>query len=405
MDKKDKLLSYSLIGMGAIALTAVIFKARKARAKGKDRSPIPRKSNSLTIKDISSDVLTNPDVTVPAVFMSYDPSNSDSKSNNIDEIQYKLLNFTPRRASTPHNESEYNDLMYLNEPREIPAVFDTLTSAEKHRTLHPNDFTILKLMGLIPPSFPLSQTGYIKSFNGENEFFVGYSKPQNVTYGKGTNPQTVKAVAPLWAVSFGNRFNTDSKKPSWITKDSDFEETAHRVLMAEFMLARNNEGCDYRLGHNMCAAEKNLILGILLERYKLKKAKDANMTFHKTVVKHPMWSAGSPAFEAGYRGHPGKAKRGLRTLSYKDVKNQYPKMHNRFLNHYANELWHLPNLAGHATNFVHYDVLSSGPDYYKDGALKSHNAARSPESTTLDYTQKHPVRIGRAMSVDLRVDF
>jgi len=390
---KSKHIEYTLWGLGATAAIVLLFRSiRKASAQTTDVRPrIPRGSrHAATLHIEDSKVLANPqNNSIPAVLIKYEPGenwNSDSKQ---DILNFYELNFTPRRASESHNEAEYADSMYLQDPSTIPASFQGLRNP--NQMIHPNDYQILQIEGFIPVGFPIERVSYTKSLNGKNEFVVGYSKPMRFTLKSG---EKVLAIKPLWAVSFGNGFNTNSTPPADLA--SDFDDVAQRLIVGEGLHARANEGCDYRLNHNMCAAEKNAIFGILLERYKRRLARKPdlkNLTFDDIITKKQTWNS-SKAFKSGYHGHPG-------TSTFSNLKHKLPISEfdtdwvEIYDNHRNFDMWHLPSYGRHATHFSHYDAQRGVPSFF----LKPDPVMSGDEQ---DYAANHTIRVGRTLVRDQR---
>lgn len=392
MNKKDKVIVYSLVGVGAIALTTVLVKAAQAKKNKKVHEGVKRQNKdlSLTYKSGLREIASKNPI-VPAIAMVYNPKGGAKG----DEFDIYEMNYTPRRASTPHNEREFNDLKYLKDPSYVPADFMKLKNRDQ--MIHPNDYLILQQFGIIPQGFPIDRVEYVRSMNGENEFVVGYSEKRDVDLGRSS--KTFKAVYPLWAVSFGKPFNAKGTKPSSITNESEFKETANRVLLAEYMLSRANNGCDSRLGHNLCAAEKNAIISILLERYKVRKAKKKpkSLTYDNIVQKPMAWNPSSTTFTSSYFGVP----KGLPDYpaTTKQPFSTFDKTWTRrFDDHYAHDLWSMPNFGLTATHFIHYDAMSNSPNWMGEGL-------GIPRSTVNTYAVNEPIRIGRLAVIDRSSEF
>lgn len=390
---KEKHIEYALWGLGATALGVIIFRSiRKASAKSIDANPrIPRGSRHATSLLIeNSRVLANPqNNSIPAILIKYEPSENWDSEAEQDILNFYELNFTPRRASETPNEAEYADSMYLQDPNFVPSEFQGLRNPTQ--MIHPNDYQILQIEGLIPKGFPIERVSYTKSLNGKNEFVVGYSEPMRFKLKSG---ERVSAIKPLWAVSFGNGFNTNSTPPANLT--SDFDEVAQRLIVGEGLHARANEGCDYRLNHNMCAAEKNAIFGILLERYKRRKERKPslkNLKFNDIITKPQTWNS-SKAFTSGYHGHPG-------TTTFSSLKHKLPisKFDSDWVkvydDHKTFDMWHLPSYGRHATHFSHYDAQKGVPSFF----LKPDPVMFGDEQ---DYAANHTIRIGRTLVRDQR---
>ena len=378
MDRKQKIITYSLVGVGASLLTYILI--RKMRGKEEDTSVTARKGE-VEIVSVDSNSLSNPKAKVPAIGMLYNKDNND--------FDLYKLNYTPRRASTPHNELKNNDLYYLSDPNEVPIEFTKVSNLDQ--MIHPNDYRILQLKGLIPMNFPLERVAYVKSANGKNDFVVGYSEEENITLKSGN---TFKGVHHMWVVSFGQNFNTDSQAPSSFTNESEFKETAQRVLLAEYLLSRPNEGCARGMGHNMCAAEKNAILGILLERYKVRKAKKKpkSLTYEQVVMNPQSWNDGG-VFQSSYRGYPvGDPDYGKSTK--KPISQFNSIWSTNFNNHYENDFWHMPSLGLSATHFIHHKALNSAPRFI--------TTEGEPLSSQNEYAAKKPIKVGQLTAIDRR---
>lgn len=382
MDRK-KVITYSLIGVGASLLTYVLIK----KLRKKESSSITSRSGEVEITAINSNQLARSKEHFPAIAMLY---NSDK-----DDLDFYKINYTPRRATTPHNELDNNDLYYLTNPNEIPKEFQDWE--KKDQMMHPNDYKILQLKGLIPMNFPLDRVAYVKSADGKNEFIVGFSNEKDVSVRSG---KTFKAVVPLWAVSFGQDFNTDSEAPDFIEDEAEFKETLERTLLGEYMLSRSAEGCEAGTNHNMCAAEKNAIMGIILERYKTRKAKRKlkSLTFEDVIMKPQTWNEGA-TFQSAYKGYP-KGVPGYetwRTEERKKIEDFDPKWRRNFKIHYDNDFWHLPSLALNATHYIHQKSMASIPDFI--------SIEGEPLETSNKEIAKKPIKVNEMSGIDRRKTF
>lgn len=381
MDRKQKIITYSLVGVGASLLTYLLI--RKLRGK-QGETTITARKGEVEITPINSNQLARSNDHFPAIAMLY---NSDK-----DDLDFYKINYTPRRATTPHNELDNNDLYYLTDPNEVPKEFQEWE--KKDQIIHPNDYRILQLKGLIPMNFPLSRVAYVKSADGKNEFIVGFSKERNVSVRSG---DTYKAVVPLWAVSFGQDFNTDSKAPESIKDEAELKETLERTLLAEYMLSRPAKGCASGTNHNMCAAEKNAIIGIVLERYKTRKDKKnpKSLTFEDIIMKPQTWNP-SATFHSAYKGYP-KGVPGhdtWRTEKRKKLEDFDQKWRRNFRNHYENDFWHLPSLALNATHYIHQKSMPKVPRFI--------SVEGEPLETSNKEIAKKPIKVNEMTGIDRR---
>lgn len=395
---KRERLSYYIMGAGALIAGVALFKYSRARAAANALNQVvPRFDNIPTLTPTTITELSNPNSEVPAVFFEYkeDKSNGDAKSLRLNA--YKL-NFTPRRFSTPHDERLNNDLGYLENVFFLPPGFDKVTN--KDEMIHPNDFQILKLKGYIPQDFPLEQTVYVKSPNGMNEFLIGYSNEgeKYTIMGENNVKPKVPIVKPLWALSFGKVFNTNSTAPKGFDNETEFLENAERILAAEGLSSRKNQGCDFKLNDFLCAAEKTAILSIFLRRYKLRKEKDKNFKYIDVVYKggFPTWNP-SCSFKSDFNAYLGQSNK----CSKSDKRSviNYPKKNRDATKEYLEKyFWHLPNYGVTASHYIHPDATKSLASFMREPHAPS-------ESDKNKYSSKHKILIGRSIVLDRSKEF
>ncbi len=396
-DKTD-IVEKGILGLGAATIIYMIFKSNKAYAaynlviKAKTVTPedenfyngyTPRFSNTPSISDIWNGKFSIPASRIPAMFMSYNPSKND--------MDIKALNFTPRKMSALPNEREYSDIAVLREPNIIPPEFEGL---DPDKTIHPNDYRLLQLNGIIPDGFPISRTQYTKSVNGENEFLVGYSLPTRDRVSRGTKG-SFSSIKPLWAVSIGKNFNSSSNPPESINNLSEFYEAALRMLAAEFELSNSGvDGCLPGVGKHLCDLERSALVGILMRRRELRDLKRNESGTYEDIAYSPRkqtWNRGN-AYVVGYNGYLGKGtvKRGFKK-EYRDPANRRKFLKRyivpRFKNFASHNLWHMPLLGGSGiTHFGHPNTLDHVPGFLTKFAPHS--------SDVKGYASDKAVRIG-----------
>lgn len=395
---KRERLSYYIMGAGALLAGVAFFKYSQAKAAANALNRvIPRYNKRATITPTTATELSNIKAEVPAVFFKYEEDTSKGTPNSLKLNAYKL-NFTPRRFSTTHDETLNNDLGYLQNVFLIPKGFEKISN--RSEMIHPNDYQILQLEGFIPEDFPLEQVVYSKSPNGKNEFLIGYSAPgeKYAIKGSGGNKPKVSIVKPLWALSFGKVFNTESKAPKGFHKEKDFLENAERILAAEGLSSRSNRGCDFKLNDFLCAAEKTAILSIFLRRYKLRKQKDKNFEYIDVVYKggFPTWNPGC-SFKSDFNAYLGQSNKC--TKSDKRSVVNYPKKNRDFTKEYLEKyFWHLPNYGVTASHYIHPDATKSLAPFME--------AAHQPFDSDKDkYSSKHKILVGRSIVLDRSTEF
>jgi len=332
-----------------------------------------------------SNYFSNGDFDVPAMALVYNKA--------LDDYTQYSLNFTPRRASEIHNEYTSNDLQFFADPFETPTRFLGVDGSSHF--IHPNDFRMLEVLGIIPKDFPLEQVAYVQSFNGKNEFLVGYSQP----YTLATKREDVKVVRPLWAVSFGKDFDTKSVPPQGL-KIRGFKDIGTRMLTAEGMLSRKPIGCHEGQRKNSCDLERGALLNALINRKHRKQEMYPKRKIRfKSVIDGPglRWSTGTH-FLAPYNGYPDR-KKWKRGFPQKKIR---PTETRRFTEVYLHRFWHLPQLVDKATHFVHYNNLSTGIDYKTklEKTLPSWIVRTRPEKKTTNYPSKHTLHIGESIFTD-----
>ena len=393
LGRKEKmdLVEKSLLGVGSAAILWMLFRSNQAFAAkthkiSANMKPVseddqfffasytPRVDIKPKLIDVDPKEFANPKARIPAMFMSYDPDKND--------MRLKVLNFTPRRMTTPLNQREYSDIGELLEPNKIPTDFMAYHSPAK--MIHPNDYQLLQKYNMIPEGFPISRTQYTKSVNGDNEFIVGYSEPYDDKVSSGT---TFKTVKPLWAVSFGKNFNSSSNPSKDIIPHlSEFYETALRMLAAEWELSNVGfEGCLPKVGRRLCDLERAALIGIMMRRRQLRAAKRGiSVTFEDVAYakKGQTWNEGH-TYRVGFNGYPGSKKSAHANAVNRRQFPKKTKIKERFEDYIKHYLWHMPLLGGIGiTHFGHPGTLTRVPKFLRVRAPH----ASDPKGYTLDKT-------------------
>lgn len=391
MRKKLDIVETSLLGLGAVATIALIFKERSAEAKPislskKVVSPedaayfnayTPRGSRTPQLTKLDANVFSSPKSRIPSMFLRFGESS--------DDILMGSLNFTPRKMSTPLNEAEYADVAVLADPLTVPPDFERFEGSEDFM-IHPNDYALLQREGIIPAGFPIHRTQWTTSLNGDNEFIVGYSEPKTVSVPNGSQ---FKAVRPEWAVSIGKNFNSSSNPPSEIKGLKDFYDTAMRMLAAEYLLTNTGtNGCIKGINRRLCDMERATLIGIMMQRRRLRDLKRKEIGTFEDIVfanRGQTWNRAAK-FLSGFNGYLGSS-----TKTSKSTRRKFPKstkVNQRFEDYKNFHMWHVPLLAGKgATHFGHYKSLTHVPAF-----LKKFNLQHS--SDVPGYATQNAVQVG-----------
>lgn len=383
MSEDSKVLEYSLIGVGSLVLGYVLFKSISKAYGSKFKGLTARGSKYPKLESIDASVLSDGKSKIPAMFMNAEPS--------ID-LQYSKLNFTPRRMSDVHDGNAYRDSEILVNPFEIPEEFKTVENPEQ--MIHPNDYQVLQHAGIIPKDFPLSRTQYVRSYNGLNEFIVGYSDVISME----TNRDDLDVIYPMWAVSFGNNFIPDGNPPKDFDDPELFYNLSERVLTAEWLLTnKGTDGCHTNQTLNMCNAERAALLGAILQRTWRKQERISSDLDYKAVVYGPgiKWNGG-PSFMSAYRGYLGSD-----TDANSPLKNVPQYARDRFNRFYYSAFWQMPPLAYKANSFIHPYGMSSesakNPSWIKNAEPKKEDSD--------SYVATNAILIGYAIFIDLARTF
>jgi len=343
---------YALAGLATISVALIgyaLIKKNRNKKREIDRSP-------LDVAFVTTD---------PFAF-SGDSANKDALAMLFDEANndYSLLALTRPPISAQNDlpnsdmSSTYNQFMHSR--------FDL------NDYISEQDFITLQEIGVIPPQFPLDQIVFTRSHNGVNKFMVGYSSPYTQT----TNAQPIsQVVRPLWVVSFDTSFDPRFQIPDFID-DADLREQGAKMLYAEGMLSRPNDGCHTSQGQNECNSEKSALLQILLERLRLKQEKQSASSDLMSVFTGPgqKWNAGSSFMNPFKRGPDELAQ-------------------SRFDEFYNHKFWHMPNLSSTATHFIHHYAISNTPNWVDVNVM-------TPTVSYANYANQHPIRIGRTIIAD-----
>lgn len=388
---KLDIVEKSMIGAGIATLLFMTFRSRQAFGAYKISTPkksispedlkfyssyTPRFANTPTLLEVSPESFANPSSRIPAMFMSYDSAKND--------MDIKALNFTPRKMSALPDEREYSDISILTNPNTIP---DEFTGFDANLMIHPNDYRLLQMYGIIPSNFPISRTQYTKSLNGENEFIVGYSEPTNDQVASG---KKFKSVKPLWAVSIGKNFNSSSNPSDGINNLAEFYETAMRMLAAEWELSNVGvNGCLPNIGRRLCDLERAALVGIMMRRREIRDEKRKESGTYEDIAyanRGQTWNRGA-TYLVGFNGYPGESE----VKAYRDKANRQKfenkNIKKRFEDYVSKYMWHMPLLGGTGiTHFGHPGTLKHVPDFLK--IFNPH--ASDPKG----YVNRRAVRIG-----------
>lgn len=351
--KTSNIEKYTIYGVAALTLVTIgyiILKKRKASAATLEYIPAP-----LEIVDISNDPYTysGDAALVSALGMEFDENSND--------FQLLALNRPPLSAendkSTDLN-SSYNQSMQSR------FTLDQYISEK--------DYEALQQLNIIPLDFPLEQITFTRSHNGVNKFMVGYSSPYTQTT---SATPIANVIRPLWAVSFDTEFDPRFQPLEGID-DADFRKFGAKMLYAEGLLTRANDGCHQSQGQNECNAEKSALMQILLNRLALKKQKiNSNLTFSSVFSgSNQLWNAGSAFMNPFNKGPDSVAQ-------------------DRFDDFYEYKFWHMPNLSDNASHFIHHFAISNTPSWVAMDVM-------TPTQDFANYANQRPIRIGRAIVAD-----
>lgn len=383
MSKDSKALEYTLIGAGTLLLGFVLFKSIKSAYGASSKKRTPRKGNSPELSSLNFYQLSDEKSEIPAVVMTHEPSM---------EVSYSKLNFTPRRMSEVHDGRLYRDSEILTDPFAVPKEFEAVSNPNE--MIHPNDYLILQHAGIIPEGFPISRTQYVKSYNGLNEFIVGYSDVMSIE----TNRDDLDVIYPMWAVSFGCNFVPNGKPPEGFEDENLFYNLSERVLAAEWLLTnRGIDGCHANQPLSLCDAERAGLLGAIIQRTLRKKERIGSDVDYKAVVYGPgqRWNK-KDAFMSAYRGYLGS-----KTDAESPLKDLPQDAKERFARFYKQAFWQLPPLTYKADSFIHPYSMSSKYDE-NPSWIKVMNPL--PEDDT-SYAATHAILIGNAVFADQRKYF
>lgn len=409
-DEGDKKVAYTIMGIGALVSVFAVFKYRAAKAATKKAllQIIPRGNKRPEIEDVDIPHLARTGALIPGIVFTSNEKNvktGESKDASIG-MKSSSLNFTPRSADTLHDERLNQDLEYLkNTSTAPPNYFETFKKKgyALSEIMHPNDFQILQASNIIPTNFPFERIEIVKSLNGKNLFMVGYSEPKAIDFYKTqtkSENDKVKIIKPLWAVSFGKVFNpTATVADDLLSDKSVLKILTTRVLVAEGMTARANEGCSYLLDAVLCAAEKVALMGIYFKRYRGFKSKNANAKITAPIYKEVQWNS-SPAFMSVYNGWMNNISK-TETKDKRKITNYPEVQRNRVSNFYDQYMWSIPDFGNGASNYVHVDTMINKGKL----APKWIWTFRPLDKNKNKYTSKHPILVGKLLASDNAKDF
>ena len=388
-----------LFGLGltsALFLRLSVVQAKKE----KQLSPIYRGNKPAKLKRVDLEKLANrKDVSIPSLVIKLDEDKRvPGTERQKGMYETFVLNFTPRRASETHDESKSRDLQYVQKPNEIPNEFKKLKAIEKRKTIHPNDFAILKSIGVIPSNFPLNQIAYTTSPNLKNEFLIGYSN--EYTFDPKTR-KSLEVIKPLFIVSFGKAFDTNTSLNPSVNKELDLRDAGARMLYAEGLLHKTAEsGCSTLYGFNECQLERMALLNVLLNRKARRhKRYNENYKYHNVITdkkkgKFSHWNSDS-SFMGKYNGHLEVDSNWKKRVP---LPNKYKKRFNRF---YDSMFWNMPKIALEGSHFVHYMGMSNEPSRSMPTFITN------PEfmddfGYTNTYVSPKPIKVGQTLVTDSR---
>ena len=397
--KKIDAVEGAILGLGVVTVAAVLIKGSRASAKTRSNpvtaedelyyaSTTPRMSNFPEALEITSEDLSKADARFPSIAMKFNgPSNP---------VEIYALNYTPRKMSTEHDERLYNDIAQFANLEDVPVGFEEYPDPE--HMIHPYDYQHLQQLGIIPLDFDVRRIQYTKSLNGENEFIVGYSEPKFVNVGRGKNCP-YREAQPLWAVSVGKNFNSASNPPTDINDLDEFYEAAMRMLASEWMLTnRGTHGCVPGTDRFQCDLERAGLVGILLQRQRLRQRKKHNrgrkVSYEEIAYKSGghTWNRGT-TYRVAYNGYPGAKDAAAEKYKDSRYRRAYTdsKIPRRFEEYKRSYMWHLPLLAGvGATNFGHVKSLNHVPSFLQ-------HSVRAHKNDVDGFANRSNVRIGASV--------
>ena len=421
MADTEKIIKYSTIGLGALLIGYAIFGAKRAHAQyAKRLSKFTRRKGVPKLLPLGGAAATsNEELDYPALMMHYQPDRKD--------YVFGILNFTPRRLSDAYDTNLVADQQFFQlEPYRVSDSVENIYRREDFHQfapraaemIHPVDYTVLQAAGFIPPGFPISQTAYVKSFNGINDFLVGYSSSFNTTGSRGA----ISVIRPEWAVSFGTNFNPSSNPSEQFAKTEDpaeFRDMAERMLYAEFLLSNSGvNGCHPNQERSMCDMERNALLGLMMERLDIKRAKhdDSTMTWYDVFQGDGIKWNGGGLFMSSFNGYAdchrcSRAKQKAKTCpkdsccnwrEFKPLKKALPeRVQNRFDDYYGSSFWQLPRLASDGTNFFHPASLSTHDKAGKALAYTTWMKGGLPmPANEHKHPNNYPILIGKSIITD-----
>ena len=338
MDIKNNKLAYATMGIGGSILVYVLYRKLKGSSWGESKTKL---KGDVKITEISLEDTANPNARMPALALTFDPSES--------YYTYYRVNYTPRL-----------------EDGQLSNV----------------DYELLQEAEIIPKGFPIQQTAVVHSHNNKNTFVVGYSKPFFIS----TNRDDLEVITPLWGVSVENNFDSDSKPPEDFPDEELFYDVGLRTLFAEWMLTnRGDNGCHPNQSLSDCNAERAAMLYAIYIRTRRKQQvfSDPSLTY-ESVIYGPgiKWNGGSQ-FMNTWGGNITQLAR------------------DRFETFYQSRFWHMPALAADAMSFIHYKSMSKNkalnPAWIKE--------AHPLDSNAQSYPSNYPIKMGLSVFIDLQKRF
>lgn len=341
MNRKQKVIVYGAASAGTLLAGYLLYRALRGRSgsTGLDGDPKLTPLNEISTSASSGGVSDASDI--PALAIIHD--------SNGDYIPY-ALNYTPQ--ADPADSSR----------------------------ISVEDYERLQTVGLIPQGFPHEQIVAVPSHNGRNWFFVGYSAPFSMS----TNRDDLTVIQPLWAVSYGQNFDSSATPPDNFPDEAGFREVALRTLFSEWMLTnRGVDGCHRNQTLSACNVERAAILNLILQRTHMKQSRIRDNLGYDSVIYGPgiRWN-GSTQFMTSYEGPI--------TAAAKD----------RFEAFYNTAFWQMPQYSGNAVGFIHPYGMSRGglnPSWIKN--------AQPLDANFGSYLANHTVKLGSAVFSDIRRTF
>ena len=421
MINTEKVLKYGAIGLGSALVGYALFRPSRAEARYAQRlTKFTRRSEIPKLTKLNGPAGTsNQNSAYPAIMMHYNAE--------TDDYEFFKLNFTPRRLSASPVGNLIDDAEFFEAhgqvtddvEREYERLDFNIFRSNPDRMIHPVDYRILEMTGFIPSRFPIAQTAYVRSYNGINEFIVGYSAPFATSGKRGK----FNVIRPLWAVSFGKDFNP-APYPSreFVRNDQPgvFRDMGERMLYAEFLLSNSGkDGCHRGQARSMCDMERNALLGLMLERLKIKRIKHErpNLSWYEGIFDGDGidWNNGG-LFMASFNGYAdchrctqAERRRGKcpnnsckNWRSFRPLRKALPQnVQKRFDAYYGTSFWQLPKLGVNATNFFHPNSLSSRD---KSGNALQYSewmlSGLPPTANQHVYPSQHPILIGESVVTD-----